>query len=586
MKISIIGPGLMPIPPKGWGAVESLIWDMANALKDLGQEVQIINTTDGNKVLNAINEFNPDFVHINYDDFIVLYPHIKQPKAMTSHFGYLERPDMMNGYVNIFNKFQDMKPNVFCLSEGIKNIYKVFSNFPEEKLFVTPNGVNVDAFTFKEEPAHPHRSMYLAKVDYRKRQHLFQNIPTLWFAGNIVDERYDTKNNYLGEWSKEQLYKELTDYGNLVLLSDGEAHSLVIMEAFAAGLGVVISEYATANLDVDKEFITVIPEKKIKDIEYVEGQIIRNREYSIHHRQEILEYGKQFAWKKMLKEHYLPSVQKLIASQPKPEIPLYSGDKNKAAFKLKNFGPLYYINLDGQPERDTEMQSMCKYWELNPTRISAFDGRHGDLNHILEGSHDIGITSGEVGCVTSHLKAIKQWYETSDTPYAIFAEDDVSFDTARFWKFTWDEFVEKLPYDWDVVQLAIINPGVVYASMHARWVNDFSTACFMVTRHHAKKLIEHHCVGDKFRLDQGVKPRPVADDLIYNCGRTYAIPLFHYKIELGSSIHPDHIEVFHKGSHKGILDHWREQLAQMEDQSQLFNYDPYLGRIPPECQDK
>ena len=43
MKISIIGPGLMPIPPKGWGAVESLIWDMANALKDLGQEVQIIN---------------------------------------------------------------------------------------------------------------------------------------------------------------------------------------------------------------------------------------------------------------------------------------------------------------------------------------------------------------------------------------------------------------------------------------------------------------------------------------------------------------------------------------------------------------
>ena len=586
MKISIIGPGLMPIPPKGWGAVESLIWDMANALKDLGQEVQIINTTDPNKVLAAIKEFDPDFVHINYDDFIVLYPHIDKPKAMTSHFGYLERPDMMNGYVNIFNKFQEIRPNVFCLSEGIKNIYKVFSNFPEEKLFVTPNGVNVDAFNFKEEPAHPHRSMYLAKVDYRKRQHLFQNIDSLWFAGNIVDERYDTKNNYLGEWSKEQLYKELTDYGNLVLLSDGEAHSLVIMEAFAAGLGVVISEYARANLDLDKKFITLIPEKKIKDIDYVEGQIIRNREYSIKHRDEIREYGKQFAWKKMLKEHYLPSIEKLIAEKPKIDLPLYSGDKNKAAFKLKNFGPLYYINLDEQPERDAAMQSMCKYWELNPTRISAFDGRNSSLNHILEGSHDIGISSGEVGCVTSHLKAIKQWYETTDTPYAIFAEDDVSFDTARFWKFTWDEFVEKLPYDWDVVQLAIINPGVVYASMHARWVNDFSTACFMITRHHAKKLIDHHCVGDKFRLDQGVKPRPVADDLIYNCGRTYAIPLFHYKIEMGSSIHPEHIEVFHKGSHQGILNHWKEQLSQMEDQSQLFNYDPYLGRIPPECQDK
>ena len=182
MKISIVGPGLMPIPPKGWGAVESLIWDMANALKELGHSVQIINTTDGNKVLQAIEEHDPDFVHINYDDFIVLYPHINRPKAMTSHFGYLERPDMMNGYVNIFNKFGELKPNVFCLSEGIRNIYKIFSNFPEDKLFVTPNGVNIDAFTYTDEPKYSDRSIYLAKVDYRKRQYLFQNIKSLWFA--------------------------------------------------------------------------------------------------------------------------------------------------------------------------------------------------------------------------------------------------------------------------------------------------------------------------------------------------------------------------------------------------------------------
>jgi hypothetical protein len=27
LKISIIGPGIMPIPPTGWGAVEILFWD-------------------------------------------------------------------------------------------------------------------------------------------------------------------------------------------------------------------------------------------------------------------------------------------------------------------------------------------------------------------------------------------------------------------------------------------------------------------------------------------------------------------------------------------------------------------------------
>ena len=36
MKISIIGPGIMPIPPTGWGAVEILIWDSKNDLEKLG----------------------------------------------------------------------------------------------------------------------------------------------------------------------------------------------------------------------------------------------------------------------------------------------------------------------------------------------------------------------------------------------------------------------------------------------------------------------------------------------------------------------------------------------------------------------
>ena len=52
MKISIIGPGYTQIPPVGWGAVEILIWDMSQALKELGHEVQIINTTNPNEMIH------------------------------------------------------------------------------------------------------------------------------------------------------------------------------------------------------------------------------------------------------------------------------------------------------------------------------------------------------------------------------------------------------------------------------------------------------------------------------------------------------------------------------------------------------
>lgn len=312
MKISIIGPAL-PIPSVGWGAVESLIWDYKLSLEKLNHKVQIINISNPSEIIQRVNEFRPDFVHINYDDWITLYPYIQYPCAITTHFAYIERPDMMGGYVNIFNLFQNYKPNIFCLSESIKKVYKIFSDIPEEKLYINPNGVNSSLFKKTNEPKYPDRSIYLAKVDYRKRQHLFQSIDSLWYAGNIADSRFNTNKNYLGEWNKDTLHEELTNYGNLVLLSDGEAHSLVLMEALAAGLGIVISEFATANLDLDKEFIDVIPENKINDIEYIESIIFKNREYSISHRKEILEYSKNFEWSNIIESYYIPNIQKLIS---------------------------------------------------------------------------------------------------------------------------------------------------------------------------------------------------------------------------------------------------------------------------------
>ncbi len=314
MKISIVGPGIMPIPPTGWGAVEILIWDQKLALEKLGHEVQIVNTKSPIDIIKQINSFRPDFVHIQYDDFIELYSYVQYPCAITSHFGYLEQPNRWDYYgARIAKPFQDIKPNVFCLSYGIKEVYQNILNIPSDRLFVTPNGVNINEFNYVSNPKHPDRSIYLAKIDYRKRQHLFQSIKTLWYAGNVADTRFDQSRNYLGEWSKHTLYNNLTHYGNLVLLSDGEAHPLVCMEALAAGIGVVVSQWGAANLDISKDFITVIPEDKINDIEYVESRIIENREYSVQHRDEIREYVKQFDWTTVIKNIYVPTIEKIIA---------------------------------------------------------------------------------------------------------------------------------------------------------------------------------------------------------------------------------------------------------------------------------
>tara|TARA_R100000406_G_scaffold94468_1_gene86368 strand:- start:157 stop:945 length:789 start_codon:yes stop_codon:yes gene_type:complete len=253
-------------------------------------------------------------------------------------------------------------------------------------------------------------------------------------------------------------------------------------------------------------------------------------------------------------------------------------DKNKSAYKLKNIGPIYCINLDDQPERWEYMENQFKYWEIeNYTRVSAYDGREDDLSDILKGRYPDQVTSGEIGCTTSHLKAIKQFYESGE-PYAIMMEDDCDLDLVRFWNFTWQDFYAKIPYDWDVCQIAIICTGDIHIKVHKRFVNDFSTACYLITRHHAEKLIRLHCRGDKYKLDNGVRPRPVADDLVYNSGNTYALPLLLYKTELGSSIHPEHVDAFHKGNYNAQMHFWSQKGAQMSI-NELMDFDPYLGRV-------
>jgi len=258
-------------------------------------------------------------------------------------------------------------------------------------------------------------------------------------------------------------------------------------------------------------------------------------------------------------------------------------ERNKCPDKLKGIGPIYCINLDGQPERWEYMQKQFKYWNIEDkvTRISAYDGRDDDLSDIISGKYPDTMSSGEIGCVTSHLKAIKMFLDT-DAPYAIMMEDDCSLDLVQTWNFTWRDFFSHIPFDWDVVQIAIICTGDIHVKLHKRFVNDFSTACYLITRHHAEKLVRLHCRGgytgkQKYKLDNGCKPRAVADDLIYNSGNTFAIPMLVYNYQLGSSIHPEHVDAFHKGNYDAQTNYWIQNSSQI-DIKDFMNYDPYVGR--------
>ena len=252
--------------------------------------------------------------------------------------------------------------------------------------------------------------------------------------------------------------------------------------------------------------------------------------------------------------------------------------KNKDSYKLQDIPPLYYINLDSMPEREEYIQNHLEYWEVEDyTRISGNDGRVDDLSHMLKGMYPENMSSSEVGCTTSHLKAIKYWMETSDSPCAIVAEDDLDLSVVSYWNFSWKEFYSLIPYDYDVVQLVICSPTKLHLKLHKRYVNDFSTGAYLITRHHAEKLLRFHTIGDNYKLDNGVKPKSVADELIYNSGITYSIPLWSYKIALGSSIHQKHVDLLHKKNLNALLELWQVNGARL-DIRKMMDYKPDIIR--------
>ena len=214
-------------------------------------------------------------------------------------------------------------------------------------------------------------------------------------------------------------------------------------------------------------------------------------------------------------------------------------DKNKSAFKICNLPKIYWLNLDSDTHRREYMEKQFQYWGIeNHHHISGYDGRDDDVASYLKGRIPDNMTQNEVGCVLSHLKAIKHFYEETNEPYVLILEDDVSFDPVKYWNFNWTDFVSNLPYDWDCVQLTTICTGNIHINLHNRFINDFSAAAYLISRHHAEKIVKHHIRGDKYKIDNGVKPRAVCSTSLLRIAQKCQVLLDLIDRLLKRSTHP------------------------------------------------
>ena len=171
--------------------------------------------------------------------------------------------------------------------------------------------------------------------------------------------------------------------------------------------------------------------------------------------------------------------------------------------KLKNFPSVNFISIEESEDRRKVLYQQFEKYGITDITPHIYKKYRDEDHKIIEGPL---VNHNGKGPVTSHLKAIKEWYENTDEPYTFFCEDDLSLDTVKYWNFTWDEFFTSLPENWDIVQLCLIredmfiffNPEV---KLRHRFLCDWSACAYLITRKHAENLIKNYYPDDYIHLE-------------------------------------------------------------------------------------
>ena len=227
--------------------------------------------------------------------------------------------------------------------------------------------------------------------------------------------------------------------------------------------------------------------------------------------------------------------------------------------KLTNFPPVYYISLSDSIDRQQSFENQFLLNGIeNVKMIEAYDGRKINYcieNDTVDGVHFHQMDSGGIAAAISHLKAIEEWYNSSDSEYAIFFEDDMAIQSADDWNFTWQDFVSALPKNWKTIQLSLIKEhGIEDNDMklnQREWWN-WSAGSYLIRRNYAKELIEHFYQENKYclKIKDHDELIPCIEYCLFSLANVdaYTIPLFYENTNFVSTFYQYFIEQTHKGS--------------------------------------
>lgn len=246
--------------------------------------------------------------------------------------------------------------------------------------------------------------------------------------------------------------------------------------------------------------------------------------------------------------------------------------------KLNNFPKIYCASLIECKDRRKNIQDEFLNYNIQEINFLLSE-RQVENDPSVIGKYKFVMDLGTIGATVSHLKMIKKWYDETDDPYAFFCEDDLSLETVQYWNFTWNEFINNLPENWDCIQLMCIGKNLNSIKLRRRYWDDWSVGAYLVSREYAKILIDSFISDEKFSLEYPEEYywAPLAENLIYYSPRSvvdqkilynvYTFPLFVESIEFVSTFYGISLEEKYKEDHLEsyieVLEWWKNTGKQL-----------------------
>jgi hypothetical protein len=251
--------------------------------------------------------------------------------------------------------------------------------------------------------------------------------------------------------------------------------------------------------------------------------------------------------------------------------------KVKHENKLDGLPSVYCLSLqESKKRRENIAGHFNKYYKV--INFCLYDRYTEDLSYRIQGKNINKVNFHAKGSNMSNLLTIKAWYDNTTEDYGFICEDDLSLETVQYWNFTWKQFINRLPQDWECVQLIQVRDGWTTHKLKVREKNDYCNAAYIIKREYAEKLFDKYIkvdsLGEYFTLE--CDSFPVPENILFALGKVYSIPLFVEDIPNTETTFPGEGNLkhspMHEESYNQITNFWKDNGAKftIKDFTPLF----------------